>query len=248
MNTLITAVVLAGAASLTLADNVNPGVIFGSGNANGSFTTATEGNIEIGLRGKLRYNSMGVPEATYNYDGVDTYTFDPDVSANPANRSIWNFDWSINTDVNDPTNSGDNISEFIYALTVSKVAANGMDLIQLFTFDPINVDYADHSIGDNDTLPNSGVEATTDAEYATLIGNNNVLQQSWNLGFFNSNPTAKGTYVISLEVFSADFAFIPADPIVSDTIYINVVPVPTAVFAGLGMLGALAGVRVVRRR
>ena len=97
------------------AANDTPDVIFGSGNANGSFTVATgtydagAPNIavplEIGLRAKLRFNDMNLPENTFNYDGVDTYTFDAGLpptgfSFAPSSTStaVWNFEWSVNTD------------------------------------------------------------------------------------------------------------------------------------------------------
>ena len=92
MKSFLIATLIASTATLASADDVFPGVIFGSGNANGSFTTSTSGGIELGLRGKLRYNSSGSPENTFNYDGGNTYTFDPSNSSAPANRSIWNFE------------------------------------------------------------------------------------------------------------------------------------------------------------
>ena len=80
------------ASSPALAASITPDVIFGSGNANGSFTVSTlnrnSGTVELGLRAKLRYDENGNPQNTFNYDGVDTYSFslaDKDV---PANRSV----------------------------------------------------------------------------------------------------------------------------------------------------------------
>jgi hypothetical protein len=94
------------------AANVTPDVIFGSGNANGSFTVSESGGVELGLRGKLRYNSAGLPENVFNYDGVKTYVFDPAFSNAPSNRSIWNFEWSINS--NADGNSGFNLDALTY--------------------------------------------------------------------------------------------------------------------------------------
>ena len=78
---------------------VTPEVIFGSGNANGSFTGENSNNVELGLRGKVRYNSSGLPENTFNYDGNRSYAFSPASSNAPANRSAFNFEWTINTNV-----------------------------------------------------------------------------------------------------------------------------------------------------
>lgn len=242
MNLYLTTCAIAAFASCAIAGDVNPGVIFGSGNANGSFTISENSNVEIGLRGKLRYNSSGVPENTFNWDGVDTYTFDPADSANPSNRSVFNFEFAINTDVNDATNSGNDLNDFTYLLTVSRLNDDGMGVTELFAFDPINVDYADHSIGDNATTSSTDTVAASAMQYASLIASNNVAQQSWNLGFFNSSPTRGGTYYISLAAFDG------MTEVTSSDITINVVPLPTAAFAGLGLLGSLAGVRVLRRR
>ncbi|MFG0246269.1 MAG: PEP-CTERM sorting domain-containing protein [Phycisphaerales bacterium JB052] len=240
---------IAAAATLASAGNVKPDVIFGSGNANGGFTVTESNNIEIGLRGKLRYNSSGSPENTFNYDGVDTYTFNPNDSANPANRSLFNFEFSVNTDVNDPTNSGNNINDFTYMLTVSRLNDSGIGTTELFAFDPFNSVNPgngevlwDHAMGDNGTGNGNGVEATDATNYASLLASSNVIQQSWNLGFFFGDPDRKGTYFVSLEAFDG------MTTVASNDITINVVPVPTAAFAGLGLLGVLGGARVIRRR
>jgi len=242
MKTMIAASVLALGATTVMAGDVNPGVIFGSGNANGSFTLAESSDVEIGLRGKLRYNSAGLAENTFNWDGGSTYTFDPKNSANPSNRSIFNFEFAINTDVNDATNSGNKLNDFTYLLTVSREKANG-DIVELFSFDPINVLHADHSIGDNGTTSATDTVAGDPITYAALIAGNNVAQQSWNVGFFNGTPTKVGSYFVELTAFDGMGA-----EVVSNDITINVVPLPTAAFAGLGLLGSLAGVRVLRRR
>ena len=248
---------VAVAASMASAGNVEPDVIFGSGNANGAFTITTNNDIEIGLRGKLRYNSSGVPENTFNYDGGNTYTFDPSDSANPANRSLFNFEFSVNTDVNDLSNMGDNIDDFTYMLTVSRLNDSGMGTTTLFAFDPFNSInpgtitamnptgdvFWDHSMGDNGTGNGNGIEATDATDYASLLSSSNVIQQSWNLGFFHGDPDRAGTYYVSMEVFQG------IDNLVaSNSITINVVPVPPAAFAGLGLLGVLGGARVIRRR
>jgi len=241
--------VIALATVTAFGGDVHPGIIFGSGNANGGFTLAENNNVEIGLRGKLRYNSSGAPENTFNWDGVDTYTFNPNDSANPSNRSVFNFEFSINTDVNDGTSSGNNLNDFTYLLTVSRVNDGGMGITTLFAFDPINdinpgngEVFWDHSMGDNDTTSSNDSIATSAANYASLLASSNVAQQSWNLGFFSNQPTRAGTYLIGLTVSNA------MGEVVSNGITINVVPVPTAAFAGLGLLGVLGGARVLRRR
>lgn len=249
MKTLMVTGVLALSAAGALGGDVNPGVIFGSGNANGSFTIGTGSGVEIGLRAKTRYNSSGAPENTFNWDGGNTYTFDPANGNPPADRAMWNFEWSINTDVNG--DSGNDLSDFFYELALFKVDADGSDLSDAFVFDPINTLYADHSIGDNTTTSATDSVAGDPISYLSLISSNNVAQNSWNYGFFNGvgtgalegiDPSLAGKYIIRLTAFNMDGA------VASSEILVNVVPIPPAAFAGLGLLGGLVGVRAIRRR
>ena len=74
------------------AANGTPDVIFGSGNANGSFTVASGGGVELGLRAKVRFNGSNLPENTFNYDGTKTYNFAngvPGGSGFGFDRSSW---------------------------------------------------------------------------------------------------------------------------------------------------------------
>jgi len=200
------------------AVSVTPDVIFGSGNANGSFTVGTGGGVELGLRGKLRYDINGVPQNVFNYDGAKTYIFDPAFSNPPANRSLWNFEWSINSDVDGTLER--NLNALTYNLTIDfnpTAAMNGI------FFDPINVPFADHAIGNNGTGNGAGTEAADAVSYAALIGANNVAQNSWNLGFFlplPGNPQLSGIYTIGLE------AFLGNSLLTSTSIDIVVTPVP----------------------
>ena len=255
----MTAAVLAGATSLAMAADVNPDVIFGSGNANGSFTVASGSGVELGLRAKVRYNASNSPENTFNFDGVDTYTMQPgSPNGSPApvwaqgDNARWNFEWSINTDVNGTT--GNNLNDFTYQIAMFKLGADGTNINDALAFDPIHTLWADHSFGDNATGNGNGTEAgfLDVVTYAGLVANNNVAQNSWNYGFFDGNPldalgdfdfNAPGTYIVRLSAFD-----LSGSMVASDTVNINIVPVPSAVFAGLGMLGAIAGVRTIRRR
>ncbi|MGV6814599.1 MAG: PEP-CTERM sorting domain-containing protein [Phycisphaerales bacterium] len=252
MKTLLTVAALACATSFAAAGDVHPDVIFGSGNANGNFTVATNSGIELGLRAKRRYNSSGVPDGVTNFDGVDTYTFNPANGNAPANRAMWNFEWSVNTDVDG--NSGTKLSGLTYAISLFKANADGTNPADAYTFDPINQAWTDNSIGDNTTGNGMGTEAAfADViTYQGLIANNNVAQNSWNYGFFNGagtgplegmDPAALGTYIIRLTAFDASGL-----EVVSTDINVHVVPLPSAALAGLGMLGGIAGIRTLRRR
>jgi PEP-CTERM motif len=79
--------------------NVTPGVIFGGGNNNGSFTTDRANGVELALRGKLRHNAGGAPENTFNsnYDGsgvnLDALTYEMGIDSDPgAGTSFSTFD------------------------------------------------------------------------------------------------------------------------------------------------------------
>jgi len=237
------------------ASNVTPDVIFGSGNANGSFTIGTDQGVEIGLRGKLRFNENNQPENTFNFDGVDTYTFragtpptgfgfDPNSPTTP----VWNFEWSVNTDVDSTT--GNKLDDFTYQLRLDADPGAGTNFA---SFDPINVNLADHAIGDN-TTPNGGGQVATDAtEYADLIANNNVAQNSWNYEFFNDsapldafNPNDPGLYTIELQAFSGSNAVASS----SINIRTTAVPVPPGLAllaTAAAMLGLMAATGSRRR-
>lgn len=249
MKTFVATSAIALTAISALGGDVNPGVIFGSGNANGSFTIGTGGGIEIGLRAKTRYNSGGSPENTFNWDGGNTYTFNPNNGNPPADRAMWNFEWSINTDREGTT--GNNLDDFTYELALFKVNADGTDPSDALIFDPINTLYADHSIGDNSTTSATDTVAGDPLTYLSLISSNNVAQNSWNYGFFNGagsgaldgiDPSLPGQYIIRLTAFDIN------GEVTSSEILVNVVPLPTAALAGLGLLGGLVGVRAIRRR
>lgn len=226
-----------GLASLTFSQNVNAGlissdVIFGSGNANGGFTTSQIGSLELGLRAKLRYNLNGDPENTFPWDGNNTYTFNDTDGVAPANRAIWNFEWSINTNWDD---NGSSIldSGLFFALEI--IGDNGFDA----AYDPLSFDAW---LGFNNTANGSGTY-TTDASNS---GSYNVAQNSVNIGFANNlgnpgfDPQSLGEYSITLSAFANEQA------IGRNTIFINMqsetsvvsAPATLAIFSlGLGLIG-----------
>jgi hypothetical protein len=73
------------------------------------------------------------------------------------------------------------------------------------SFDPINLSFADHGIGDNSTGPGAGAVASDDTEYASLISSKNLAQNSWNMEFFDDssggftfNANQNGIYTFKL--------------------------------------------------
>lgn len=253
-----------GAQALTFDQDVTSNVIFGSGNANGGFTVEQFTNnippisVELGLRAKLRFDNTNQPQNTYNSNGDGTYdfqagaapggfSFDPNSPTTP----VWSFEWSINADVSGTT--GNSLSSFQYLLEIDGDPTAGTDF-GAGGFDPINVPFADHAIGDNSTAAGDGVTAADPAGYAALIAANNLAQNSWNYEFFNEitdglflsqlasfDPTVAGIYTIRLSALSFGDAF------ATTSIDINVagvtpVPLPAALplFAGgLGLMGLL---------
>jgi hypothetical protein len=199
-------------------ENVTPNAIFGSGNANGFFAVDQGGGVELGLRAKVRYPT---PANTFNSDGAGTYTH---AAGTPGGGlAMWNFEFSVNSDYLNGTRP---LNALTYLLRIdSDPSAN----TSFLSFDPINQPYADHSIGNNTTGNGAGVEAANAAAYGVLIANNNVAQNSWNMGMgFLApflvppfNPNAPGTYTFVLSAFDG------ANQVASTTIDVNVV-VPEA--------------------
>ena len=190
-------------AVISFDQNVTPDVIFGSGNANGGFTVDRANGIELGLRGKLRFDAANQPQNIFNSNGDGTYSFDNlqapsgfSFAQPPTTTPIWNFEWSINTNFDDSA-AGRNLNDLVYILGIDFDPSPATNFL---SFDPINQSLADHAIGDNSTGNAGGSKAANATEYGTLIDSNNVAQNSWNMEFFNNapfdtfNPTDEGTY------------------------------------------------------
>ena len=231
---LMFAVVSPAAASLQYDQNVTPGVIFGDGNANGEFTTDRANGLELALRGKLRHDGAGQPQNTFNSNGDGTYTFQAGVAPTQAFPTAeWSFEWSINSNFD---GAGANLSAFTYEMGLDTDPGAGTSFT---TFDPINANYFDHSIGNNGTTDATDSIAADATEYAALIAGNNVAQNSWKAHWFFSpfDPTVNGVYdlYISASNGSGELARVEAS--------IIVVPEP----ASLAILG-LGGLLMLRRR
>lgn len=219
--------------SVANAANVTPDVIFGSGNANGSFTVGTANNVEIGLRAKQRFPAANI----FNYNGVDTYDFSAGESSSGSGRPLWNFEFSINTDVSG--NSGVDLADLTYELKLDTDPGAGTNFTSIF--DPIFLaPQMDHSIGDNSTGNGAGVEAATGdvAGYANLLANNNVAQNSWTFHWFAAiDPTISGLYGIMLSAFDQNGGLLSSSAI---NVRVSAVPLPASLplyGAGIAILG-----------
>lgn len=221
--------------------DITPDVIFGSGNANGSWTGEHINGIEVGLRGKLRYDGAGQPQNIFNYDGDRTYTFDPTSSLIPAGRSVFNFEYAVNVDTD---GSGDVLSDYTYLFEFDLDPTAGI------SFSPFSGDIitlkTDNAVGNNSTGNGGG---TVDiANYASLLTTNNVAQNSLNRGFGFSgilDPATNGIFTYNLSVLDQAGAVLASSSI-------DVVVGPTPVSApNITLLFVLAlagmGIRKVSR-
>lgn len=247
---MLGAIIAAPASATIMYDqNVTNEVIFGSGNANGSYTVDQANGIELGLRGKLRHNAGGAPENTFNSNGDGTYSFNAIVGPGQSSPTAeWSFEWSINSNFDD---NGAALDQYTYVLSIDKDPSSNIDMLM---FDPINgingntgTVFWDHSIGNNSTANGAGVEASggDTAQYASLIANNNLAQNSWKphwfLGGFGFDPTLDATYDFSLSAFTAN-----GDELASTSMQIIVgagakIPEPSSIaLLALGAFGLVA--------
>ncbi|MDO6426693.1 PEP-CTERM sorting domain-containing protein [Thalassotalea sp. 1_MG-2023] len=166
-------------AGLLYDQNLVNGVHFGSGNQNGAFTTETNNGIEIGIRGKLRFDENNSPQPIYNSNGDGTYSFDNVAppsgfgwAPGATTTSIWSWDWSI-----DVSGSQYSFGDLTYLMEIDFDPSSATNFL---SFDPIN------SPNDNSI---SGASQ----------------QNSWNMEFFRGalpyNNTDVGIYTIQLSAF-----------------------------------------------
>ncbi len=245
----------------TFDQDVTGNVIVGSGVTNGSFTVDRNeiAGVEIGLRGKLRFDPTNTPRNIFNSSGDGRYSFNAGAAPggfgfdpNSPTTPVWSFDWSINTDYNgNGATVGDSGLTFLLSLDTDPGAA-----FDPASFNPINQPYFDHAFGTNSTGQGAGVNAADETEYATFLGTNNLVQNSWNYEFFNEasdevflsglsgfDPSVPGVYTITLAAFDGATEVASA----SIDIVVNAVPVPAALPLLAGGLGLFGLVRARRR-
>ena len=192
-------------------EDVTPDAIFGSGNANGSFTVDRQDSVELGLRAKLREPASNI----FKSNGDGTYTFNTGSGTGSAPNSEWSFEWSVNTDFDG--NTGRKVGDLTYEIGMDNDPGPGTDYL---VFDPISVvtiipwdppsppvPFWDHSMGDNTTANGAGLEAADAPTYATYLATLNVAQNSWRPTFFQNtapytwDPDVAGRYDYYLAAF-----------------------------------------------
>lgn len=246
MKTAAVSMVVASGAAIAAPQydaNVTGDVIFGDGNANGGFTVNQDNGLELGLRAKVRFDGSNQPQNIFNSNGDGSYTFQAGLpptgfgfAPNSTSTATWNFEWSVNSDFEGT--SGEVLSDYSYMLKIDFDPGSGTNFL---AFDPISQTLADHAIGTNSTGNGDGDTAADAAEYASLIGSNNIAQNSWNMEFFDDAGSGfpfdgrlAGEYEIVLEAYNAE-----GDLVVENSITINVVAVPlpaASAMAGLGLI------------
>ena len=167
---VLTAISSSAMAVISYDQNVTPDVIFGSGNGNGYFAVDTNNGVELGLRAKIAYQGI------YNSNGGGVYSFDT--------GTIWNVEWSINSDVNNDGSGGKKLSDYEYDVTISSMAKG----ILLTDLDVVYDGVWDHSFGNNSTPNGGGVETVDPSTYQGYISDYNVSQQSWRPNWFGVSP------------------------------------------------------------
>lgn len=234
--------------------NVTSNFIAGSGIGNGGFTLVkdVDNELELGLRARERYPTPN--NDTNVRAGSNVYDHAPGGFGAGGTLAAWNFDWSINV-------GGRSVNDLSYLIGIDY--ASGTETSYL-TFDPIKdvnpnplaggLALWDHSFGDSATAQGAGSEASGNslpvllASYDSLKSNNSLVQNSWNLGFFDGpqpfNPDASGQFTIFLEAYLERnlVARTEIEVMVRGTT-VNPIPEPgTLALASLALLG-LAGLR-----
>jgi hypothetical protein len=242
--------------------NVTTAFINGTDVGNGGFTRVRNAGVELGLRGSLRFDSNNDPAGVYNSNGAGTYTFaagHPDLSKpHPswadATTPVWNWDWSINTNW-DGSSSYPSVSSLHYQMQIDFNPGSGVGGTTFLSFDPINDlgSQPDHSFGNNGTAQGAGVEANSPSSYTTLTMTNNLVQNSWNMEFFDSpaspypfDANMPGDYTITLSALDGTNSVVASTSI---DVVVQAVPEASSLLAvGLAGAGSLGLVWLRRKR
>lgn len=239
------AMMFTGSAHALLVGNIaNPGVYMGTGNSNGNYTIDTNNNIEVGLRAKNRA-TLGVITPTA-MDGTGVYQTTTGTcnflgGCTGSTKAMWNYEFSVNTNVDGRASGGLELSGVYFQLLVD--------------LDPTaNVSWAP-ALGLNNWGDNDYWSLVTNSEHqGGLVVGDIGAQQSVNPMFGNSGfgntvtPPVGGLYDIMLSVYRS-----PNDgnALASTHIQVQVgdtIPVPEPASFMLVILAISASAVVTTRR
>lgn len=169
------------------------------------------------------------------------------------------FDDDGNTDTNVDMGfkgfDGSNYTEFVLSLTGENAGAD--DYGRLSAID--NTNDGGTWLNYQMELTASGLAGTADGSGFVTANNHPTDVEGSFTGLFHltenqTSPDNQGYYVVNFDLNMINWAWENRDDLVGDFQFIDsefgafVVPLPPAAFAGLGLLGGLAGVRAIRRR
>ncbi len=232
--------VLASPNSTPANNSTNLSWANGSGNqsAQGGFTIGTENGIEVGLRAKYRQNPSVIDTPTDLYvvtSGPET-TATSGTGQSAPTKAAWNYEFSI-----DLTPGG--VSS---GLTLSSISANSLLTITNLTTGHFATYNPFSTFPDNTGYGGTGL--TTDSSHNThspVVGTDVVAQNSEN-AIFGTLPdyslSGADLYEIKLDVINNDHVTLD-----SDTIDVQVTPLPSSATAGLALIAGLGVAAAVKR-
>jgi hypothetical protein len=218
--------------AIELDKDVTSNIIFGSGNANGGFAVFNDGNIELGLRAKVRYGAGCAPANAFPGAGTGVYTFAVNDGscdgAGAAGRSFWNVEWSAISDLDGTPDTF--LDQYVFQLGVDTDQSAGTNLVFGNLTQELPGYYGDLSTangGGTSAGPMSGLEAS-----------NVVVQQSWNYAFFGIpfDASAAGIFDFTLSAFDLNGGLVGTTAI--QVVQGTPIPAPTTLaLIGLGLFG-----------
>ncbi|PQO36603.1 PEP-CTERM sorting domain-containing protein [Blastopirellula marina] len=241
--------------NVSQAETLTSQAIFGSGNSNTLFNVVRTDGVEIGLRAKVRYENDD--SIVGENSPQDVYYIDHVVDPSDSNLASWNFDWSVNTNFD---GSGANLANYTFLLSIEYDPLSSGGSADSTSINPAPTSgfasfFNDNAYGNNSTVNGGGVEPWSSGfspSPSTLHNNNNVMQNSLNVGFagIGFDPSYSGLYTIILSVFDGG-----SSPLATNQIQVyagveppSAVPEPTSMaILGMGVLGFVGG-GVARRR
>jgi hypothetical protein len=179
---LLSAAALSASAAVLYNQNIT--AIFGTGNPNTGWTADTSNGIQLALRAKNRGDG-----STSNVNGVYMLP----VGTPP--RGAWNYEFSINSDVD-----GGAIPLSTYDFYLS-ADTDSSHCVRYSTVNALTY-WQDNSYGNNSTANGQGMEGPA----ALLAGTNNVAQNSENITFadYPGGPHTLGDATYNYELYAVE--------------------------------------------